>query len=83
MMVIVEQLIEWRLAGETEVLWEHLPQRHLVLHKSHITRTGLDPRPVTQDGSERVSRQEEGNGGKGKHLLYIVIDIKNRHSLLI
>jgi hypothetical protein len=25
MMVIVEQLVEWRLAWETEVLWENLP----------------------------------------------------------
>jgi hypothetical protein len=25
MMVIVEQLVEWRLAGETEVLGENLP----------------------------------------------------------
>jgi hypothetical protein len=30
MRVIVEQLVEWRLAGETEVLGENLPQRHFV-----------------------------------------------------
>jgi hypothetical protein len=28
MMVIVEQLVEWRLAGETEALEENLPQCH-------------------------------------------------------
>jgi hypothetical protein len=28
-MVIVEKLVEWRLAGETEVLGGNLPQRHL------------------------------------------------------
>jgi hypothetical protein len=33
MRVIVEQLVEWRLAGETEVLGEKLPQRHFVHHK--------------------------------------------------
>jgi hypothetical protein len=31
--MIVEQLVEWRLVGETEVLGENLPQRHFVQHK--------------------------------------------------
>jgi hypothetical protein len=42
-MVIVEKLVEWRLAGETEVLGENLPQRHFVHHKSHMTIPGFEP----------------------------------------
>jgi hypothetical protein len=43
MRMIMEQLVEWRLAGETEVLGENLPQRHFVHHKSHMTDPGSNP----------------------------------------
>jgi hypothetical protein len=36
-------LVEWRLAGKTEVLWENLPQRHLVHHKSDLSDPGSNP----------------------------------------
>jgi hypothetical protein len=45
MRVIVEQLVEWRLVGETEVLRENLPQRHFVRHKSDITWPGFELGP--------------------------------------
>jgi hypothetical protein len=35
-MVIVEKLVEWRLAGETEVLGGNMPQLHFVHRKSHM-----------------------------------------------
>jgi hypothetical protein len=43
MRMIVEQLVEWRLVGETEVLGENLPQRHFVHHKFHWPDPGSNP----------------------------------------
>jgi hypothetical protein len=36
MTMIVEQLMQCELAGETEVLGENLPQCHFGHHKSHM-----------------------------------------------
>jgi hypothetical protein len=41
--VIVEKLVECRLAGETEVLEENLPQSYFVHNKSNMTRPGFEP----------------------------------------
>jgi hypothetical protein len=45
MIVRIENLVEGRLAEETEVLRENLLQCHLVNHKSHLNRPELEPRP--------------------------------------
>jgi hypothetical protein len=38
--MMIDNTVEWRLAGETEVLGENVPQRHFVLHKSHLPNPG-------------------------------------------
>jgi hypothetical protein len=56
MRVIVEQLVEWRLAGETEVLGENLPQRHFLHHKSHMsTRARTRGRRGGKPATNRLS----------------------------
>jgi hypothetical protein len=52
MMVIVEKLVELRFAGETEVLGENLSHRHIVHHKSHMTRSGFEPGPPLYEASD-------------------------------
>jgi hypothetical protein len=50
--MMMENLVEWRLAGETEVLGENLPQRHFVHHKSHLTRPRREPGPLRWEASD-------------------------------
>jgi hypothetical protein len=47
MMMIMEQLVEWGLAGETEVLGENLPQCYFVHHKSHMNPGRRGGKPAT------------------------------------
>jgi hypothetical protein len=50
--MIVEKLVEWRLAGETEVLGENPSQRHFVHHKSHMTKPGFEPGPPRWEAND-------------------------------
>jgi hypothetical protein len=52
----MENLVEWWLAGDTEVLGENLPQCHFVHHKSYMTWPGAKPgRRGGKPGTNRLS----------------------------
>jgi hypothetical protein len=50
--VSMENLVEWRLAGKTEVLGENVPQCNFVHHKSHLTRSRGEPGPPRWEASD-------------------------------
>jgi hypothetical protein len=50
--MIVEKQMKCRLAGETKLLGENLPQRYFVHHKSHMTRPGFEPGPPRLEASD-------------------------------
>jgi hypothetical protein len=47
--IMMENLVEW-LAGETEVLWENLPQCRFVHHKPDML-SGREPGPPRWEAS--------------------------------
>jgi hypothetical protein len=61
MMVTVEQLVEWKLAGEAEVLGENLSQHHFVHHESHMTGPGLEPGPPRWEANDYPPEEWHGS----------------------
>jgi hypothetical protein len=52
--MMMDNLVEWRLAGETKVRGENLPQLHFVHHKSHFRDSDSNPgRRGRKPGSNR------------------------------
>jgi hypothetical protein len=56
--VMMENLVVWRLTGETEVLGETLPQGHFVHHKSHVPY--LSSNPGRRGGKPATNRLSYG-----------------------
>jgi hypothetical protein len=50
--MMMENLMEWRLTGETEVLVENPPQRHFVHYKFHFTRPEIESGPPRWEASD-------------------------------
>jgi hypothetical protein len=81
MRVIVEQLVEWRLAGETEVLGEILPQRHFVHHKIPYDQTRART-PDRRGGKPATNRLSYGAYFALTRVLFQVLLIQSIFAIL-
>jgi hypothetical protein len=61
--MMMEKLVEWRFAGETEVLGENLPQRHL--STTNPTWPDLGANPGRRGGKPATNRLSYGAASIG------------------
>jgi hypothetical protein len=71
--MMMDNLVEWRLAGETEVLGGNLPQRHFVHHKSHLTRPGIEPGPPRWEWTQITSWRPEYTGRSQPRTIRVIL----------
>jgi hypothetical protein len=68
--MMMEKLVEWWLAGETEVLWENLAQCYFVHHKPHMFCPDANPgRRGRKPATNRLSY------GAAKSLLWFSLSV--------
>jgi hypothetical protein len=59
-LMMMVQLVEWKLAEKTEVIGENLHQCHFVSNKLQMTWRGIEPGPLRLEAGDRLSYDTAG-----------------------